>query len=391
MPALGPEHSSHVYTPRHKQRGYTTGVRRRPRRRRVVAWSLGAVAVVLVAGVAVAGVYLQQLAGTFDEQRNVIEMDRGDDQAYPTSDGVINVLVLGDDSRGDDQGEYEQQSGQIGERSDTMMLLHIPEDRSGIYVMSIMRDLWVDVPGQGEERINAAMSQGGPELAMKTVEQMLKTHIDHVAVINFDGFNELTEALGGVYVDNPRPFSAGQHNPTFFPESTIRLQGTDALRFVQERKSFPEGDYVRVENQQLVVKAIMDRLLSAETLTSPERIMNVVDGFVPYLNVDEGLNSQTVAGYVLGIRDLRSSDVEMFTIPTGDPMTTGQGAQVLQQDEEATQELQDALEQETMDDYVAHLKPDSGHYYPAEEDSDAPTGDSARPSGEDLSDGPSAP
>lgn len=391
MPNRGPEHLNHPYAPRHKRRRDATVVGRGHRRRQIIVWTLGAVAIVVVACVAVAGLYLYRLAGAFDEQRNVIEMNKGDEQVYPTSDGVINVLVLGDDSRGEDQDEYEQEIGQIGERSDTMMLLHIPEDRSGIYVMSIMRDLWVDVPGQGEERISAAMSQGGPELAMETVEQLLQTHIDHVAVINFDGFNELTDALGGVYVDNPRAFSAGQRNPAFFPEGTIRLEGSGALRFVRERKAFSEGDYVRVENQQLVVKAIMDRLFSSEILTSPERIMGVVDGIVPYLSVDEGLDARTVGGYVLGIRDLRSNDVEFSTIPTGDPMTTTYGAQVLQQDEEAINELRTALEQETMDDYVAHLEPDGDHFNPTEGDFEGLNGDSSSPSEEDRPDAPSAP
>lgn len=314
-------------------------------------------AVLVVVAVAVVGIYLYQLRSAFDDQRNVLELQMEDDTAYRTSDGVINILLLGSDSRGDDEAAYREQIGDIeGERSDTMMLAHIPADRSGVYIMSLVRDLWVDVPGEGEGRINTAFGFGGEERVVDTVEELLNTHIDHVATIDFTGFSDLTSALGGVYVDNPRPFSAGQHNPAFFPEGDIRLEGADALRFVRERKSFPTGDYVRVENQQLVVQAIVDRFLSTDTLTNPQRVMDVVNGIVPYLSMDEGLNADTVAGYALEMSDMRSEDIHMFTIPTGEQATTAGGAQVILQDESMMELLRRSLRNDNMDGLLDYLE-----------------------------------
>lgn len=169
----------------------------RSRRFRIIVIALAALTTVLMVAGIVAYGYINRLQTVFEEERNVIEEldDLDDDTAYRTSEGTVNVLLLGSDSRGDEEEQYRQETGEEGERSDAIMLVHIPEDRSGIYVMSIMRDLWVDIPGQGQGRVNSALSAGGLELAVDTVEDMLYTHIDHVVTINFDGFEDLTTAL----------------------------------------------------------------------------------------------------------------------------------------------------------------------------------------------------
>ena len=88
-----------------------------------------------------------------------------------------------------------------------MMLVHIPADRKGAYVTSIMRDTWLDIPGHGKAKINAAFAYGGVPLAVQTLEGLLDTRIDHVAAIDFEGFKGLTDALGGVEINNPIAFS----------------------------------------------------------------------------------------------------------------------------------------------------------------------------------------
>lgn len=328
------------------------------RGRRITAWVLGSVAVVVVVALGISLVFLDRLQTTFEDNRNVIEEldDLDDETAYRTPEGTTNILLMGSDSRGEEEADYRSGVGEEGERSDVMMFVHIPEDRSGAYVMSIMRDLWVEIPGQGPGRVNSALSAGGLELAVDTVEELLYTHIDHVVTIDFDGFSDLTEALNGVYVDNPRAFSAGQRNPAFYPEGTIRLEGSDALRFVRERKSFPMGDHVRVENQQLVVRAIVERFLSGDTLTNPQRVLNVLDAILPYMEMDGGLDANTLVGYGVEMRDLRSNDIHMFTMPVGDQHTTAAGAQVLLPDYDVLERLQQALQDEDMAGFVSFLE-----------------------------------
>lgn len=328
------------------------------RRRRVTAITLSVLAVLVIAAVVVALIYAGRLQSAFEDNRNVIEDldDLDDDSSYRTSEGTINILLMGSDSRGESEEEYRSRTGEGGERSDVLMLLHIPEDRSGAYVMSIMRDLWVEVPGQGMGRVNSALAAGGRSLVVDTVEEMLYTHIDHVVSIDFEGFSDLTTALSGVYVDNPRAFSAGQRNPAFYPEGNIRLDGSDALRFVRERKSFPQGDHVRVQNQQLMLRSIVERFLSGDTLGNPERVIDVLEAILPYMEMDAGVDSQTLVGYAMELRNLRADDIHMFTMPTGENTVTPGGAQVIMPDDDLMQVLQLSLQNENMDGFVDYLE-----------------------------------
>lgn len=333
--------------------------RPKSRRRRVVVILLAVVAAILIVAVVVALTYVSRLQSAFDENRNVIEgLDTLEDEsAYRTPEGTTNILLLGSDSRGESEAEYRDQTGEEGERSDVIMLVHIPADRSGVYVMSIMRDLWLDVPGHGQGRINSALSTGGLDLVVDTVEDALYTHIDHVVTIDFEGFSDLTTALGGVYVDNPRAFSAGQRNPAFYPEGDIRLEGSDALRFVRERKAFATGDYVRVENQQLMLRGIVERFLSSDTLANPERVIGVLEAILPYMWMDSGLDdTDTVVGYAMDMRNVRADDIEMFTMPTGEQTVTTGGAQVVLPDEEMMQVLRLSLQNENMEGFVEYLE-----------------------------------
>lgn len=302
--------------------------------------------------------YVDRLQTVFEEQRNVIEEldDLDDETAYRTSEGTINILLLGSDSRGEAEEDYRNATGEEGERSDSMMLVHIPEDRSGVYVMSMMRDLWVEVPGHGQGRLNSALSFGGLDLTVDTVEELLYTHIDHVVTIDFDGFEDLTTALDGVYVDNPRPFSAGQLNPTFYPEGTIRLEGSDALRFVRERKYFPTSDYIRVENQQLVMRAVAERMLSGETLRNPERIIETADAILGYMTLDDGLTQDRILSYAMDMTNMRGRDIHTFTMPTGDPFVTSGGAEVLMPDQEMLTLLRRSLAGENMDGFMDYME-----------------------------------
>lgn len=328
------------------------------RRKRVTAIILSVLALLVIAGVVVALLYAGRLQSAFEDNRNVIEGldDLDDESAYRTSEGTINILLMGSDSRGESEEEYRSSTGEGGERSDVLMLLHIPEDRSGAYVMSIMRDLWVEVPGQGMGRVNSALAAGGRSLVVDTVEEMLYTHIDHVVSIDFEGFSDLTTALDGVYVDNPRAFSAGQRNPAFYPEGDIRLDGSDALRFVRERKAFDGGDHVRVENQQLMLRGIVQRFLSGDTLGNPERVIDVLEAILPYMEMDAGVDTDTLVGYAMDLRNLRADDIHMFTMPTGENTVTTGGAQVILPNEDMMQVLQLSLQNENMDGFMDYME-----------------------------------
>ena len=316
--------------------------------RRGAAWSiLASTALVTAAGVAAASSFSANLVQEFDTNRETIET--GIDQTSEAfEDGEMNILVLGSDAR---EGQSQED-----QRSDTMMLVHIPESRDEMYVMSIMRDLWVEIPDVGMSKVNSAQSHGGYPLTIDTVEGLTGAEIDHMVIVDFDGFSDLTSALGGVEVENDMAFSAGQANPSYYPQGTIRLEGTDALRFVRERKAFTDGDYQRVKNQQKFLTGIASQVLDSSTLTNPAKISDMVKSFTPYLTVDESLDAQTLVNYGMSMSKMRASNITSFTIPNAGTGTTPGGASVVWPDEEELASMRSAMEDGTMDEYVQELQ-----------------------------------
>ncbi len=317
-----------------------------------VKWSLIGVSAVLITALTVTGVYVFNLWSAFNSQVGTIPDPFGPDDERPdplagAAAGAQTILLLGSDTRGalDDPDDP-------GGRSDTIMVVHIPADHEDIVVMSIMRDNWIEIPGHGEHKINAALLRGGVPLVVKTVEKFLDTRIDHVAVIDFEGFKGLSSALGGVTVDNPRTFRARTGDR--FPAGQITLEGDAALAFVRERMSFPDGDYTRVKNQQLFIKGVLNALLSAETLTNPGRISDVVNSIAPYLQVDSGLNMAYLLGLAFDLRDVRAADVTFFTTPT---LGTGnvRGQSIVRVDWAGIERLRTAFRESTLIDYAASL------------------------------------
>src|SRR5690606_18774899 len=101
-----------------------------------------------------------------------------------------------------------------------------------------------------------------------------------------------------------------------FEKGKLSLNGTEALAFVRERYAFVDGDYQRVRNQQAFIKAVLKKTLSAETLTNPVKVSNLVSSVAPFIAVDSGFNSGYFAPLALELRDLRAEDVRLFTVPT---------------------------------------------------------------------------
>jgi LCP family protein required for cell wall assembly len=326
---------------------------RRPLRTTVLAL-LG----VLLALAAVVAGYVISLAVAFDSKTTTIDPAFPDAATRPeraaAAEGAMNILLMGSDARPSETADGATSGEEFADsRADTMMLVHVPEDRQNLYVMSIMRDTWTEIPGHGENKINAAISLGGVPLVVQTVEAMFDAPIDHVAVVDFEGFKGLTDALGGVTVDNPIAFRSEGTEGESFEQGTIPLDGDSALKFVRERQAFTDGDYQRVQNQQLFIKGIMSELLSTETFTNPLKLSRVVNEMSPYLSVDEEFGAATVGPLALGMWQLRSDDVVFFTLPNLGVGTSPDGQSIVVKDEEAIGRIAEALDQGTLGDYVA--------------------------------------
>ena len=321
--------------------------RRRPR------WWLRVVAVVAVVVVVVgatAGGYAVWVSRSFTThlQREALlpasAPEGTSDPAVPprprkVSTQAVDYVLMGSDSRDpDDAGAG---------RSDTLMVMHLAADRRSAYLVSFPRDMYVAIPGHGKNKINAAYSFGGVPLAVETLEQLLDTRMDHVAVIDFDGFISLTQQLGGVTVHNEH---ASRSRGYTFPEGDITVQGDQALAYVRERYELPNGHLDRAERQRLVVQAIVRKALSRDVLTDPAELTGFVSGVAKNVTVDKDLSDSAVRRTALSLR-LSADDVELLQAPiTGFATVSGQSIDVV--DHAGLEELGTALRDDRMDDYV---------------------------------------
>ena len=318
---------------------------RRDRRAALIAFGLVAV---LVIGVGiVVGSYLNGLRNSY-EKRSVVDITRAEGERPDAEEGTgQNILLLGSDKRSEEAAAAE---GVTGQRSDVMMLVHIADDGESVYITSFPRDLYVDIPGHGKDRINAALAFGGPSLAVTTVEDYTGVPIDHVALIDFEGIEGLVDTLGGVDVQVPMDFEA---DGIEYTAGTQSMDGHEALVFVRQRKQFADGDFQRNRNQQAVLKGIANKLISADTLTDPRRLADTIETVSPYLTTDEGLTAGEMTKLGLSLRSIRGDDLHFLSVPHGGPTTTSGGASVVATDEEAMDVLREALRTDDMGTYYA--------------------------------------
>ncbi|WP_258066854.1 LCP family protein [Arthrobacter sp. GMC3] len=327
--------------------------RTRTIRRNVLLTFLGIFLIALVAS----GAFIFNLANSYDTKTQKIEHAFPDETLRPAkptegpASNAMNILLLGSDSRGD-AVDLAEEGVPSDQRSDTMMWVHIPADRKNIYMMSIMRDTWVDIPGFGEAKINAAMAFGGVPLVVQTLEGMFNNRIDHVAVVDFQGFKEITDALGGVSVDVPIPFTSTHGNYTFAAGPQM-MTGDQALGFVRERYAFADGDYQRVRNQQIFLKSVMNTILTPATLTNPIKVTNLATKVSPYISVDKGLDAATIGALAVSLRDVRGPDVKAFTLPTLGTGTSADGQSIVLRDDAAITAIGDALKSDSLGSYLA--------------------------------------
>jgi LCP family protein required for cell wall assembly len=259
----------------------------------------------------------------------------------PVDDGPlpINVLLLGSD-----------EGVASGGRSDVVMLAHVDATREHVWVISLPRDSWVDIPGHGPAKINAAYALGGFPLALQTVEQLLGLRIDHVASIDLDGFSDITTALGGVDVEVVQPFTDTRTGYEF-DARTHHLAGDLAVAFVRQRTQLAEGDFDRMVNQQAFLRAMLAAVLSRGTLTNPAELSRVLDATTRHLTVDELLTAGRMRDLAWQLRNLRSDDVTFFTAPVAGLGKSADGQSIVHLDDARLAELADAVRRDDVGSY----------------------------------------
>ena len=256
-----------------------------------------------------------------------------------------NILLLGSDTRtGADAALVS------GSRADTIMLMHIPADGKGVYIVSIMRDTWVNIPGYGTAKVNAALNYGGISLQVATIENLVGVKIDHVAEIEFEGFKSLVNAIGGVDVQVPFAFTS---NIWTFTPGLMHLNGSSALSFVRERYSFADGDYQRVRNQRAFLRGLYNTMKAKGALSNIASFQSSIESLTDYMRVDSGLNAAQIAQIAAPVLTSGDTTMRMTTLPNAGPGWSYDGQSIILVNQEANARLARALQTDTMDQFMA--------------------------------------
>ncbi|MBO0870310.1 MAG: LCP family protein, partial [Micromonosporaceae bacterium] len=281
--------------------------KRRPRWGRIAMVVTLALAVLVGAGGFFGYLYVHKLDNQVPRidpfaQINIARPDK-------VAPGATNILLLGSDSR--DPGNT------ANSRTDTIILMHIQADHKKAYLISIPRDSYVYIPksptnsklGDRKAKINSAYSWGGAALTVEAVESLTKVRIDHVVMIDFAGFKQVTDALGGVdlYIDKT---ITSIHTHKKFTKGTMHLTGSQALDYVRQRYQFADGDLSRARHQQEFMKAIMDKASSSGTLTNPSRLNAFLQSVTKAITVDKDFS---LTGFALEFHSLKGSDLTFMT------------------------------------------------------------------------------
>ncbi len=311
-----------------------------PSSHRRAVWTTILLSQLVIAMLTAAGVYVVHknlndniAAGARVDHR--VDKDRsgladGDDEP-------LNVLVMGSDSRVGTGNGIDGENGDGSQRNDTTILLHVSQDRTNAYGVSLPRDAIVDrpdctadgetVPGEDGVRFNTAFSVGGPTCAVQTVEELTQIHIDHFLVLDFNGFKEMVDAVDGVEVCLPEAVDDDEHD-IHFEAGTQTLKGQQALDYVRERYQLSAtGDVGRMKRQQAFIASMVGKVSDAGTLSQPSRVIGFLNAFTSSIQVDDGIDSVgRLADLAMQMRDTGLDKIKFLTVPIepdpDDPLVT---------------------------------------------------------------------
>ncbi|WP_329531816.1 LCP family protein [Streptomyces sp. NBC_01450] len=295
-----------------------------PRRRRVWRWiALGLAVVLLGAGGTVWWMYESLNSNLSD-----VDIDKalGDDRPEKQPTSGQNLLVLGSDSRSGANAALN--TGNVsGARSDTALVVHIPEGRTRATAVSIPRDTLVtrpacttasgkELPAAKRVMFNSVYSLGGPSCVVKTVESISGIRMDHYMEIDFAGFKDLVDALGGVTIKLDEAIKDSKTGLDL-TAGTHHLDGTDSLRLVRTRYGYGDGsDLGRIGLQQKFMLAVLAEVKRQDVLGSPTKLYDIASSATKALTTDSALGSLTkLAKYGGSLKAIDPGNMETIMLP----------------------------------------------------------------------------
>ncbi len=291
------------------------GPRRRPSGRAILRIIAGLLVVLLVAAV---GLFfwinsrLTGIEGVLDEYPDRVADTPG-----------TNWLLVGSDSR---KGLTAAQRKRLatgraaGQRTDSMMLLHIPESGDKPTLVSLPRDSAVTIPGKGRDKLNSAYAIGGPRLLVQTVETVTGVHIDHYMEIGFAGFVDIVDAIGGVEI-NVRAAVNDPKAGLKLKKGVQELNGSQALGYVRTRKGGALPDFERTKRQRQFLGAVVKKAASPGVLINPFTSIPLAMSATDAVEVDDGTGAFNLLSLGLAMGDSPVTTVVPFggneVIPNG--------------------------------------------------------------------------
>ncbi|KAA2261262.1 LytR family transcriptional regulator [Solihabitans fulvus] len=280
---------------------------------------------------------------------DVISKDAGGDKP---ADGAMDILLVGMDSRKDAQGHPLSQdvldelqaggSDDGGLNTDTLILLHIPNNNAKAMAISFPRDSFVDIAGgYGKHKINSAYSYGknaaikqlqaqgvkdsaqlevqsnqaGAKNLIATIQNLTGATIDHYSEVNLVGFYDITKAIGGVDVCL-KAATKDSKSGANFAKGPQTVQGKEALSFVRQRYGLPRSDLDRIVRQQVFMAGMAKKMLSAGVLTNPSKLGDLITALKKSIVIDQGWD---ILSFAQRMQGLTGGAIQFQTIPTGRP------------------------------------------------------------------------
>ncbi|MEW2315718.1 LCP family protein [Streptomyces bauhiniae] len=305
-------------------------VKKKSKTKKIVAWTGGGLALVLVAAGSAGYLYLKHLEG------NVSATDVGDAAKQGFSkDDAFNILIIGTDKRTGAGNEGYGDKNSVG-HADTNILLHVAKDRTNATALSIPRDMIVDVPdcetlqpdgskkvipGSSQVRFNTSLGQEGRDAGctMRTVKAVTGITPDHFMMVDFNAVKTLTSAVGGVKVCLKHPVN-DKDSHLQLPAGESKIEGEQALAFVRTRHAWGnQGDLDRIKVQQQFMGSLMRDMSSSDTLTNPRKLLDLAEAATKALTVDQGIKSVgTLKDIALEMKKVPPKNITFLTVPVID-------------------------------------------------------------------------
>lgn len=247
-------------------------------------------------------------------------VDAMPDGTRPAATPGRTFLVVGSDSRQDLSAEERARLGTGkagGQRTDTIMLLHVPSSGPTVLI-SVPRDSYVPIPGRGKNKVNAAYAFGGPQLLVRTLEEVTGLRIDTYVETGLSGYADLVDAVGGVNVCVKKAIKDSKAHIDV-KAGCQNFDGTTALGYARARYSDPRGDLGRVERQRQVLAAIASRTLSPAVVAVPWRAFPAAHAGGSALTVDRGTSPWGLVRFVLAMRAVAGGSGLSLTVPVSNP------------------------------------------------------------------------